>query len=59
MNPRWLLHASRWARNPPSARKVWLVLGVVAACLALAGAERLMGGATTDIVKTSRPFTSN
>lgn len=43
MNPLWLLRASRWARNPPSARRVWLVLGVVAACLLLAGLERLTG----------------
>ena len=39
MNPRWLLHASRWARNPPSAKRVVLGLGVVAACLLLAGIE--------------------
>ena len=31
----WLLRASRWARRPPSARRVVLVLGVVAAALAI------------------------
>ncbi len=46
MNARWLLRASRWARNPPSASRVWLVLGVVVACLALAGIEKLAGGAS-------------
>ncbi|WP_211644608.1 hypothetical protein [Loktanella sp. SALINAS62] len=43
MNPRWLLHASRWARNPPSAKRVWLGLAVIAVCLGLAGAEWLFG----------------
>ena len=59
MNPRWLLRASQWARNPPPARRVWLVLGVIAACLALAGIERLAGqGGTADAGKP-RVFTSN
>ena len=39
----WLMRAKRWARRPPSARRVALVLGVVAACLAVAGAEWLFG----------------
>jgi hypothetical protein len=56
MNPLWLLRASRWARNPPSARRVWLVLGVIAACLLLAGAERLFGGPDMDPVRAPRPF---
>ncbi len=43
MDPRWLLRASRWARNPPSARRVYLVLGIVALCLALFAIERLFG----------------
>ena len=59
MNPRWLLRASQWARNPPPARRVWLVLGVIAACLALAGIERLAGGATAQIDKNRPVFTSN
>ena len=29
----WLLRASKWARNPPSARMVKLVLLIVAAAL--------------------------
>ena len=35
----WLLRTSRWARRPPSARRVLLVIAVVALCLALAIAE--------------------
>ena len=31
----WLLRASRWARRPPSAQRVILVLGVVAVALAI------------------------
>lgn len=43
MDPRWLLRASRWARKPPSARRVWLVAGVVVFCLILYAIERLFG----------------
>jgi hypothetical protein len=44
MNPQlWLMRAKRWAQNPPSARRVVLVLGVIALCLAVAGAEALFG----------------
>ncbi|OYX45495.1 MAG: hypothetical protein B7Z02_00615 [Rhodobacterales bacterium 32-67-9] len=39
MNLRHLLRLSRWARHPPSARRVILVFAVVALCLALAGLE--------------------
>ena len=59
MNPRWLLRASQWARNPPPARRVWLVLGVVALCLVLAGIERMVGGTPQEAPRTSQPFTSN
>lgn len=43
MTLRRFLRAARWARRPPSARRVVLVLGVVAACLALAAIERFVG----------------
>ncbi|MCB1310371.1 MAG: hypothetical protein KDK29_00115 [Sedimentitalea sp.] len=36
----WLLRMSRWARNPPSERRVLMVLAVILACLAVVGAER-------------------
>lgn len=35
----WLLRASRWARNPPRARTVKLVLIVVATALVIAALE--------------------
>lgn len=42
MDPiRWLLRAKRWAQHPPSLGRVLLVLGVIAACLALVGVEAL------------------
>ena len=59
MNPRWLLRASQWARNPPPARQVWLVLGVIAACLVLAGIERLAGQDGAADAGQPRVFTSN
>lgn len=39
----WLLRAARWVRNPPSEARVKLVVGVVLACLVLAGIEWLWG----------------
>lgn len=39
MNPRLLLRAAKWARRPPSARRVLLGLVVIALCLGLAGLE--------------------
>lgn len=35
----WLIRASRWARNPPNARIVGLVLAIIALGLALKGLE--------------------
>lgn len=35
----WLIRASRWARNPPSAKMVMLVLAIIAFGLALVGLE--------------------
>lgn len=40
---RHLLRASRWARNPPSARRVRLVVIVVILSLILVGVERFIG----------------
>ena len=42
MNP-WLLRAVRWARNPPSEKRVKLVLAVIAICVAIWGLEQLFG----------------
>ena len=35
----WLLRATRWARHPPSAGRVKLVLAVIALALAIAGVQ--------------------
>jgi hypothetical protein len=43
VNYRWLLRASGWARNPPSAKKVRFVFGVILLCLALWGIEAIWG----------------
>ncbi|KGB82568.1 MAG: hypothetical protein CL814_11920 [Confluentimicrobium sp.] len=43
MNPRWFLRMARWARNPPGEKRVKLVLGVIALCLALLAVERFVG----------------
>ena len=43
MNPLWFLRMARWARHPPSASRVKLVLGVIAFCLVLLAIEWLFG----------------
>ena len=43
MNPRHLLRMARWARRPPSERRVKLVLGIIAVCLLVFGVERILG----------------
>ncbi len=39
MTFRHLLRMKRLAQNPPSERRVWLVLSVAAICLVIAGVE--------------------
>ena len=41
MNMIWLLRAAKWARNPPSAKRVKLVIAVIAIGLALLTLEKL------------------
>ncbi|MFG6582712.1 MULTISPECIES: hypothetical protein [unclassified Sulfitobacter] len=41
MDPRWLLRMSQWARNPPSGKRVILVLAIIAAALAVGLVEWL------------------
>ena len=41
MNMIWLLRAAKWARNPPSAKRVKLVIAVIAVGLALLALEKL------------------
>lgn len=43
MNPLWILRAKRWVQQPPSGRRVALVLGIVAVCLILYGIEAIWG----------------
>ena len=43
MRPVWLLRMARWARNPPSEKRVKLGLAVLAICLGLLAIERLAG----------------
>jgi len=53
---RWFLRASRWARNPPSDKRVALVFGLIAACLVLAGIERFIGWPDAlTVERTPRP----
>lgn len=40
---RRLMRAKRWAQNPPSAKRVKLVLWLIAGCLAIAGVEHFIG----------------
>ncbi|MFV2052751.1 hypothetical protein [Aliiroseovarius sp. YM-037] len=43
MNPLHFLRMAKWARLPPSATRVKLVLGVIAICLILFAIERVFG----------------
>ena len=42
-NPRHFLRMARWARRPPSEKRVLLVVGVIAVALAIWGLEQLFG----------------
>lgn len=39
----WFLRMARWVRNPPNAKRVALVLGVIAAVTALYFVEQVFG----------------
>ncbi|MDJ0859346.1 MAG: hypothetical protein QNI90_10160 [Dinoroseobacter sp.] len=43
MNFNWLMRMSRWARNPPSEKRVKYMLLIVAACLTLWAIEQFFG----------------
>ncbi len=43
MNQNWFIRMAQWARNPPSPRKVKLVLSVVAICFAIYMLEKAFG----------------
>ena len=40
---RWMLRMAKWARNPPSAKMVKLVLGIIVVCAILYAVERFVG----------------
>ena len=40
-NLMWLVRAARWVRNPPSAKMVMMVFGIIAVALVIAGVEWL------------------
>lgn len=43
MNPIWFLRMARWVRHPPSPKAAAIWIGVILACLLVAGAEWLWG----------------
>ena len=43
MSPRHWLRMAKWARHPPSATRVKLVLGVVVVCIVIVAVERYIG----------------
>ena len=49
----WLIRASRWARRPPSARRVAIVAAVIALSLLILGIEHL--GWWPDWARMERP----
>ena len=46
---------AKWARHPPSAKRVRLVLGVIALCLILVAIERWIGWPEALTVQKMRP----
>ncbi len=43
MNYRMLFRMAKWAHTPPGAKRVVLVLSIIAACLMLFAVERFIG----------------
>lgn len=43
MNIMWLVRAKRWAKHPPSTKRIKLVFGVILLCVALVGIEKFIG----------------
>ena len=52
----WFLRMARWARNPPSAGRVKLVLAVIVLCLLLVGYEQIFGWPEALTVDRMRRF---
>lgn len=51
----WFLRMAKWARHPPSAKRVKLVLAVIALCLILFAIERWVGWPEALTVQKMRP----
>ena len=51
----WFLRMAKWARHPPSAKRVRLVLGVIALCLILVAIERWIGWPEALTAQKMRP----
>ncbi|MEX0969571.1 MAG: hypothetical protein WD046_03880 [Paracoccaceae bacterium] len=43
MNLIWLMRLKRWVQHPPSPRRAWLILAIIALCLLLVAIERWVG----------------
>jgi hypothetical protein len=43
MNLTWLVRMAHWAKNPPSADRVKLVVCVIVLCVALVAVEKFIG----------------
>lgn len=43
LNPRQFLRMAKWARNPPSEKRLILIAIVIAVCLVVFGGERMFG----------------
>lgn len=43
MTDRWMLRAVKWARNPPSPKRVKFVFGIIAVCIIIYLVERYIG----------------
>ena len=55
MNPRWFLRMSKWARRPPSEKRIKLVASVLVLCLILLAIERYVGWPDWARVNRLRP----
>jgi len=56
LDPRHLLRMKRLAQSPSALSKVWIVLAVVALCLAVFAIERWFGWPEWLVTERNRPF---
>jgi len=53
---RFLLKAKLWVRNPPSEKRVMLVVAAIAICLLIVGIEKFIGWPEWATVEKMRGF---